>query len=219
MIVYKGFNKDMTCRGFRFSEGESYHEEEAKLCDKGFHACEAPLDCFLYYSPATSVYHVCELDGVSDGKTDDTKVCGTDIKIGARLDIAGMVKAQIEWVQSKNEKPKRAHVRNGAASATGDYGAASATEDRGAASATGYRGAASATGKAAVAMTCGIDGKVSGALGCALFCVERGGWDGEKFPIVSVASGIVDGETLLPDVWYRCVNGKFEEVQNEQPPQ
>ena len=43
---YKGFEKDMTCRGFRYEEGKEYEENEAKVCDAGFHACEYPLDCF-----------------------------------------------------------------------------------------------------------------------------------------------------------------------------
>ena len=47
--AYKGFNKDMTCRGFRFKEGETYTEEKAELCNSGFHACEHPLGCFSYY--------------------------------------------------------------------------------------------------------------------------------------------------------------------------
>ena len=43
---YKGFNKDMTCRGFQFEEGKEYETEEAIACEKGFHACEYPLDVF-----------------------------------------------------------------------------------------------------------------------------------------------------------------------------
>ena len=100
----------------------------------------------------------------------------------------------------------------GAASATGDLGAASATGNRGAASATGDRGAASATGKASVAMASGDDGRVMGAIGCAIFAVERGGWDGDTYPIISVAAGIVDGVTLKEKTWYKCVGGKFVEV-------
>lgn len=30
MKAYKGFNKDMTCRGFQFKEGETYETKEAK---------------------------------------------------------------------------------------------------------------------------------------------------------------------------------------------
>ena len=201
MIVYKGFNADMTCtpagKKFQFAEGESYHEDKAKLCERGFHACEMPLDCLKYYSPATSVYHVCELEGVTGEKKDDTKVCGTDIKIGARLDIAGLVKEQIDWVKSKTGKEKNSRKDQGAASATGDLGAASAT------------------GEASAAMAVGRRGRVMGALGCALFCVERGEWDGDTYPIKSVCAGIVDGVNLRPDVWYMCVDGKFVEVKYE----
>lgn len=57
MIAYKGFNKDMTCRGFQFKEGEAYEEKYAELCESGFHACENPLDCLKYYTPNNSVYH------------------------------------------------------------------------------------------------------------------------------------------------------------------
>lgn len=41
-MYYKGFNKDMTCKGFQYEEGKEYHEEEAIVCRKGFHACEYP---------------------------------------------------------------------------------------------------------------------------------------------------------------------------------
>ena len=57
MKAYKGFNSDMTCRGFQFKEGETYKEENAKLCESGFHACEDPIDCFNYYNPNESVLH------------------------------------------------------------------------------------------------------------------------------------------------------------------
>ena len=101
----------------------------------------------------------------------------------------------------------------GAASATGYQGAASATGDQGAASATGYRGAASATGKAGVALAAGYECKAMGALGCAIFCVERGEWDGETYPIIAVKAAIVDGEKIKADTWYRLKNGEFVEVE------
>lgn len=37
MKAYKGFNKDMTCRGFQFEEGKTYETETAKMCESGFH--------------------------------------------------------------------------------------------------------------------------------------------------------------------------------------
>jgi len=146
MRAFKGFNKDLTCRGYQYEEGKEFHTERAECCDTGFHACEYPLDCFGYYDPAHSVFHEVELSGEMDKSRDNTKVCATDIKIGARLSIAGLVKMAIDFTMSKVNKEAGSDERHGFASATGDYGASSATGDYGASSATGNCGASSATG-------------------------------------------------------------------------
>jgi hypothetical protein len=152
---YKGFNKDMTCRGFQYEEGKEYEEESVEVCDHGFHACEYPLDCLNYYSPNESVYHEVEQSGEIQKHNDDTKVASTKIKIGAEISIAGLVKAAIEYTVKRVNKEAESDENHGASSATGncgassatgDYGASSATGDYGASSATGYYGASSATG-------------------------------------------------------------------------
>ena len=101
---YKGFNKDMTCcpgsKPFQYEEGKEYEESSAQACDHGFHACERPLDVFAYYPPNTSVYHEVEQSGEISRHNDDGKVASSKIKIGARLDIAGLVKAQIEYTKA-----------------------------------------------------------------------------------------------------------------------
>lgn len=97
MKTYKGFNKNMTCRGFQYEEGKEYKTEKAVACETGFHACEYPLDCFNYYSPNDSVFHEVEQDGDISKHNDDTKVASTKIKIGAEINIAGLVKAAIEY--------------------------------------------------------------------------------------------------------------------------
>ena len=155
MKAYKGFNRDMTCREFKFEEGKEYEQGgEIKVCENGFHACERPLDCFAYYSPGESVYHEVELNGEISKADDDTKIASRKIKIGAQLNIAGLVKAQFEYVKEnttkENTDPKTANAGDyGAANAgyrgaanAGDFGAANAG-DFGAANA-GYRGAANA---------------------------------------------------------------------------
>ena len=229
MKAYKGFDKNMQCRGFQYREGETYHEETAELCKSGFHACEMPLDVLGYYAPGDgSIYREVDLEDVSKYRqSGDTKVCAKTIKIGAKIGIPGLVKAQIEYIKSRTAEEPGGHATGdqgavsatgyrGAASATGDQGAASATGDQGAASATGYRGAASATGIACAAMACGIDGRVMGGIGCALFAVERGpyGCTLGTYPIVSVAAGIVDGDNIKPGVWYVCKGGKLVEVES-----
>ena len=144
--AYKGFNKDMTCRDFQYEEGKEYEEERAEACNCGFHACEHPLDCLGYYDPAHSVYHEVEQSGEISKRSDDTKVASTKIKIGARVSIAGLVQAAIEYTKERVKTEAEANEDCGASSATGDYGASSATGDYGASSATGDKGASSATG-------------------------------------------------------------------------
>ena len=161
MRAFKGFNKDLTCRGYQYEEGKEFHTERAECCDTGFHACEYPLDCFGYYDPAHSVFHEVELSGEMDKSGDNTKVCATDIKIGARLSIAGLVKMAIDFTMSKVNKEAGSDERHGFASATGDYGASSATGYKGASSATGYKGASSATGNCGASSATGDYGASS----------------------------------------------------------
>ena len=158
---YKGFNKDMTCRGFQYEEGKKYEEETADACHSGFHACEYPLDCFNYYSPNESVYHEVEQSGEFDKGGDDSKVASTKIKIGARLDISGLVKAAIDFTMSRVKKEAKSDEDYGASSATGDCGASSATGDYGASSATGNCGASSATGDYGASSATGYKGASS----------------------------------------------------------
>ena len=144
--AYKGFNKDMTCRGFQYEDGKEYETEMAKCCESGFHAYEYPLDCFEYYSPNESVYREVELDGNTDSCGDNTKIASTKIKIGASLNIAGIVKAAIEYTSKRSKKENGCDNDRGASSATGYYSVSSATGYCSASSATGYYSVSSATG-------------------------------------------------------------------------
>ena len=129
--AYKGFNEDMKCRDFQFEEGKEYEEKDAKLCSTGFHACEAPIDCLNYYSPASSVYREVELDA-TDEKGDDTKRVGKKIRIGAKIDVAKICKLQFDYVKEHctneyNAEPgKPATAGNYGAATAGNHGAATA---------------------------------------------------------------------------------------------
>ena len=146
--AYKAFDKDLSCRGFKYEVGKEYEETGyIKACEKGFHACPYPLDVFGYYAPAGSRF--CEVE--QSGKIDDSesdKVCSSKIRIGAELDIRGLVKAAVSYVKERctnecNAEPgKPATAGNYGAATAGNYGAATAG-DRGAATA-GDRGAATA---------------------------------------------------------------------------
>ena len=216
MKAYKGFNEDMTCRGFQFEEGKTYeHEGEVKLCESGFHACEDPLDVFEYYDPANSEFHEVELDGVSDERREDTKVAAKKITIGARLGIDKIIKACVEFRFSKIEKELKNSGDNGAASNSGYKGAASNSGDNGAASNSGYKGAAETSGEHSIAMSVGYNSKARGALGTWIVLAERDEWDGAGYPIKDVKAFKVDGEQVKADTWYKLVNGVLIETGNE----
>ena len=101
MKAYKGFNKDMTCRGFQYEVGKTYETDEADLCNSGFHACKNPLDCFKYYSPAKSKYCAVEIEDNGQRHTDDSKVVGKKIKIVAELSVAQICKIHFDYVKKR----------------------------------------------------------------------------------------------------------------------
>ena len=164
MKVYKGTDKNMRCKGLQYEIGKAVTiDGGVKLCERGLHACEMPLDVLNYYPPATSRYFEAELEGVTAEKRDDTKRVGNRLELKAELSIASLVKAQIEYVKERATPKDTEHATGdwGAASATGNQGAASATGNQGAASATGYQGAASATGDWGAASATGNQGAAS----------------------------------------------------------
>lgn len=87
MKTYKGFNENMTCQGFQYEEGKEYEEKEAVVCERGFHACEYPLDCFSYYDPNKSVYH--EVDRVVNFMEMVSKLLQLKLKLEQRSILLG----------------------------------------------------------------------------------------------------------------------------------
>jgi hypothetical protein len=219
MRAFKGFNKDLTCRGYQYEEGKEFHTERAECCDTGFHACEYPLDCFGYYDPAHSVFHEVELSGEMDKSNDNTKVCATDIKIGARLSIAGLVKMAIDFTMSKVNKEAGSDERHGFASATGDYGASSAT---------GYKGASSVSDPTGVAVAWGHEARAKGCKGAHLILSDwkyvgarysdgdyMDPYDKESWELTGAKMVVVDGEKIKEDTYYRCIEGEIVEVTED----
>ena len=152
MKVFKGFGKDMKCRDFQYEEGKTYECEKAKLCKEGFHACELPLDCMNYYALNNAEYHEVELDGVTGEKSDDSKVCGTKIRIGAKLNIMDLVNAEVELIKEK-VKPETGNWSH--AATTGDSAHAATTGDSAHAVTTGNWSHAATTGNWSHAATTG----------------------------------------------------------------
>lgn len=204
--AYKGFNADMTCRGFQFKEGETYTEEKAELCNSGFHACEDPIDCLGYYSPAdNAVFHEVELDEVSAERENDTKICGKKIKIGAAVEIGEMINASVRFSLGK--------TKNSTNTSSGDFSTAASSGDRSKAASLGDYSKASAIGKNTIAAAIGRNTHVKGDIGSWIIATEYGDWDGECYPVVGVVSAKIDGEILEPNTWYTAKGGRFVKAE------
>ena len=174
---FKGFDKDLKCRGFQYEIGKDYeHEGEVKCCERGFHFCENPFDVFRYYSPCDSRYCEVECDGNADKANDDSKVATSHIHISSEIGLNGLIKAGVKFIldkvnykdtKSTNTVYQSAATKTGyrsaatntvyqsAATNTGDRSAATNTGCQSAATNTGYRSAATNTGDYSAATNTG----------------------------------------------------------------
>ena len=231
---FKGFDKDLKCRGFQYEIGKDYEQEgEVKCCERGFHFCENPFDVFRYYSPSDSRYCEVEGDGNADKANDNSKVATSHIHISAEIGLNGLIKAGVKFIldkvnfndsKSTNTGYRSAATNTGdysaatntgyrsAATNTGNYSAATNTGNCSAAANTGDQSAATVEGKESVAIVTGIDGRARGALGCWIVLTERGDFDGVTFPIKEVKAFKVDGVNIKENTFYRIVDGKPVEV-------
>ena len=242
-VYYKGFNKDMTCRGFQFKEGETYEEQEAKLCKKGFHACENPLDCWGYYNMIDGVFHEVELEGVTgEHNSDDTKVCAKKIKIGARLDMRGIVKASVDFVMESVKGCFDKKVADAGYSAQiGSSGYSAQIGSSGYSAQIGSSGNSAKIGSSGNSAKIGSSGdsaKIGSSGDYAKIditgersigaCVGNDGmikakkgcwivlseWEivENKYTPVCVKAVQVDGEMIKEDTWYKLENGELVEA-------
>ena len=236
---YKGFDKDLKCRGFQYEIGKEYeHDGPVKACQSGFHACEAPLDVFKYYAPGQkSRYCEVEQSGKTDRDGKDTKVASSKIKIGAEIGIPGLVKAQIKWTKERASKQGCATsgdwssaatsgeessaatsgYRSSAATsgywssaATSGYRSSAATSGSGSSAATSGEESSAATSNAnAIALACGKNSKAKGVIGSYIVMTE---WDAEQENLLLASMVRIDGEIYKPDTWYTLKNGEIVEA-------
>ena len=202
MEAFKGFNKDLTCRGFQYKVGETYEEEKAELCNAGFHACESPVACLQHYTPATSVYHKVELNEVSDEKGDDTKRVGKKITIGAEIGIPEICRLTFEYVKEHCTNENNAEAGK---PATAGYAGAATAGEYGAATSRGK----SATGEQGLSVARGNNVRVKGGLGAVLVIAEE---NENAHSVKEFATAIVDGQEIKADTWYKLKNGKLVEA-------
>ena len=169
IYAYKGFDKDLKCRGFQYEVGKEYKQEgKIKCCNNGFHACEFPLDVFRYYAPGENCrYCTVTQSGETDKEKDDSKVASSKIHIETEIGLDGIIKAGVKFILDKVNWKNKKESNTGdqsaatntsnysAATNTGYYSAATNTGDQSAATNTGYQSAATNTGYQSAATNTG----------------------------------------------------------------
>ena len=135
---YKGFDKNLRCRGFQYKIGGIYEMDgKIKMCNRGFHACESPFDVFDYYTMIDSRFCEVEQDGNISKEDRGTKICSSKIKIKAELKLAGMINLGVEWLKeiTSPEKIKTSIKDN----SSGSYAKIGSSGDEAQIGSSGYR--------------------------------------------------------------------------------
>jgi len=232
--AYKGFDKDLKCRGFQYEIGKEYTlDGDVKICNKGFHACKYPFDVWGYYSPVDNngnLHRYCTVTQSGEIQENGDKTASSHIHIETEIGLNGLIKAGVKFIFDKVKWADSSATNTGNSSAatnTGNSSAATNTGNRSAATNTGDRSAATNTGnwsaatntgdwsaadvkgKESIAIVTGKESKARGVLGCWLVLTERD----KDYNIVSVKAVKVDGIDIKPDTWYMLVDGKVKEVE------
>ena len=107
IIAYKGFDKNLKCRDFQYEVGKEYEMDgDIKCCERGFHACESPLEVFDHYDMLNSRFAKVEQSGEIDKEENSTKVCSSKIKVKAELKLADIINLGVEWIKDVTSPSK-----------------------------------------------------------------------------------------------------------------
>ena len=221
MKAYKGFNRELRCKGFQYEVGKEYEEPEAELCKCGFHACENPLDVFCYYPPASSRYCEVEMDEVDPRIGDDSKRCSKKIRIGVEIGFKGIIEAGIKFIMDSLDWANKKEFNTGdqsvafntgiqsVATNTGYWSVATNAGDQSAAINTGKVSVATVEGGESIAIATGIKSRAKGLLGCYIVLAEWCRDECGNWHIKHVQSAKVDGVKIKADTFYALKNGEF----------
>ena len=147
---FKGFDKDLKCRGFQYEVGKTYDlKGKVECCEKGFHFCENPLEVFDYYTPNNSRFCQVEGGGSVDTSKIDSKVATSHIHISSEIGLNGLIDEGVKYILNKVELN---HKKD---QTTREKSVASTTRDQSAAICTGSYSSATSTGNYSVSTNSG----------------------------------------------------------------
>ena len=219
IITYKGFDKDFKCRGFQYEVGNTYEtDDDIACCNRGFHACESPMEVFDYYDMLTSRFAEVEQSGKIDKEAASTKTCSSRIKIKAELKLADIINLGVEWlkeitspskIEANNTSNDCCYAKIGSSGYSAQIGSSG---DYAKIGSSGDYAQIGSSGQDSVIMCAGHDSKAKAAIGSWITLAEWKRIEDVWKPIC-VKTEQVDGKRIKADAYYRLIDGKFEEVK------
>ena len=217
ITAFKGFDKNLQCRGYQFEIGKTHtHEGEVEACSSGFHSCENPLDVLNYYplisdDGSLNRFASVKASGTISRHDEDSKIASASLLVEVELKLPEFISAAVNWIKAACTTEETA--------ASGDYSklAASGNSSKLAASGNSSQLAASgdysklaASGDSSIVCAASANCKASaGNNGCIV--LTR--WvESEKRYRASVA--YVGENGIKPNVFYELdATGEFVECE------
>ena len=212
--AYKGFDKNLKCRGFQYEVGKEYKtNKKVVCCENGFHACTNPFDVLNYYNDfIDNRFCVVEQDGELQNNGD--KTASSKIKIVAEIGISGLFKAGIEWLKEITSPAKIIKETKNNEGSSGDSAQIGSSGDSAKIGSSGDYAQIGSSGEDSVICCAGCNSIVKAKKGSWItlsewkFNEEKG-----RFTPVCVKTEFVDGERIKEDTWYKLINGEFTDIQ------
>lgn len=99
---FKGFDKNLRCRGFQYEIGKEYFlKGPIKCCEFGYHFCKNPLHIFKYYSPSCSRY--CKVEGYGETDSRDNEVATSNIRIVKEVNLNDIIQASLDNTMTRRK--------------------------------------------------------------------------------------------------------------------
>ncbi len=104
--AFKGFDKNLQCRGYQFEIGKTHtHEGEVEACSSGFHSCENPLDVLNYYplisdDGSLNRFASVKASGTISRHDGDSKIASASLLVEVELKLPEFISAAVNWIKA-----------------------------------------------------------------------------------------------------------------------
>ena len=106
ITAFKGFDKNLQCRGYQFEIGKTHtHEGEVEACSSGFHSCENPFDVLNYYplisdDGSLNRFASVKASGTISRHDGDSKIASASLLVEVELKLPEFISAAITWIKA-----------------------------------------------------------------------------------------------------------------------